>query len=347
MKFRGTHLETNNTKTIEIRRITTKHLTQLMEKGVIHIPNCQRELDHDKVEDFIKVSNENMDHFKYHCPRIQFGLMYDKYYLIDGQHRCNTFKQIYENTGTIHTIDVVITKLNNPKEMENMYYNLNKENTTLAIPIEEMKQAEETRKYYNIIQYLKKTFDESCFSARKNANYKYTIEEFINKLKQIELYKIDGIDTPEKAINFISDKNREFFNSVKIYDYPEDAMDLLFYKKEIPNIENECPMMLKRNNFFDFLKNNEVVPVHKSRRKRKDISKALRMRVWYEKAKVNDYKCYVCKCDITKKDFHTAHIMPYCNGGENKFDNLEATCETCNLQMGDKHMDTYINQVFN
>jgi len=346
MKFRGIKLETNGDNTIEVRSIDTKQLTRLMNDNAICIPTCQRELDEQKVKKFIEVSTDNIDHFKYHCPRIQIGLLFDKYYLIDGQHRCQTFRKIYETTHKIYRIEVVISKLESVEEMEMLYYNLNKENTTLAVPIEELKQAREDRKYYNIVEYLKNTFDESCFAKSKEEKHRYTIERFINKLKKCNIYSMDGIETPKDAIEYIRDKNKKFFDSVIIYNVQDETVrDLVFYKKEIQNIDYECPMMLVRNNFFQFLMNNEI-PTHTSRRKRKQINKALRLRIWNEKALVNDCKCYVCKCDITQNNFHTAHIIPYSSGGENKFDNLEATCETCNLQMGDEHMYTYINKIF-
>lgn len=72
--------------------------------------------------------------------------------------------------------------------------------------------------------------------------------------------------------------------------------------------------------------------------KRKPISAKLR-------AEVLERDKYACvKCGAKAKDgvqLHLNHRLPVSKGGKNSFDNLETTCQECNLGMSDRIISAY------
>lgn len=48
------------------------------------------------------------------------------------------------------------------------------------------------------------------------------------------------------------------------------------------------------------------------------------------------YKCEMCKVDLTFKNFHADHIVPYSLGGKTAVYNGQALCATCNLKKGNR-----------
>ena len=48
------------------------------------------------------------------------------------------------------------------------------------------------------------------------------------------------------------------------------------------------------------------------------------------------YCCEVCGVQLTRKNFHADHKIPYSLGGETAVYNGQALCSTCNLKKGNR-----------
>jgi DNA-binding Lrp family transcriptional regulator len=47
--------------------------------------------------------------------------------------------------------------------------------------------------------------------------------------------------------------------------------------------------------------------------------------------KRDNYKCIYCNKNLTKNNWHLDHVKPLSKNGKNEFNNLAASCKTCNL----------------
>lgn len=50
--------------------------------------------------------------------------------------------------------------------------------------------------------------------------------------------------------------------------------------------------------------------------------------------KYNDFRCAFCGEHLTPIKWHLDHFQPLSRGGKNSFENLEPSCETCNIMKG-------------
>ncbi|MFH1455765.1 MAG: HNH endonuclease signature motif containing protein [archaeon] len=83
-------------------------------------------------------------------------------------------------------------------------------------------------------------------------------------------------------------------------------------------------------------------------KKRKTISKSLRLQVWekYMKNKIEG-KCYCCKIrTIHYTDFQVGHNKAVAKGGNNHISNLRPICGLCNRGMKTKSIEAYRKKHF-
>jgi 5-methylcytosine-specific restriction endonuclease McrA len=85
------------------------------------------------------------------------------------------------------------------------------------------------------------------------------------------------------------------------------------------------------NDFFDALK-PLYEKYHYLKFGRATIGMSQKLRIM----KKTDFKCAICKADLTEKEPHIDHIIPLIKGGGNAESNLQALCWQCNLKKGTK-----------
>jgi 5-methylcytosine-specific restriction endonuclease McrA len=74
--------------------------------------------------------------------------------------------------------------------------------------------------------------------------------------------------------------------------------------------------------------------------RKEKIPQALKQQVWEAYAGRHfQAKCSIvwCKNKMTCWNCHMAHKFPESKGGKTTFENLQPTCATCNLSMGDNY----------
>ena len=75
------------------------------------------------------------------------------------------------------------------------------------------------------------------------------------------------------------------------------------------------------------------------------VPKRIRELVWLEYIGRNfEGKCFSCNEKIDVFSWHAGHIIPNCDEGKATVENLRPICVSCNLSMGKKKMDIFINE---
>jgi len=94
------------------------------------------------------------------------------------------------------------------------------------------------------------------------------------------------------------------------------------------------------NNFYDGKYNNLSI--------KKPIPKHTKIALWNKSygSSAREANCYVCEKIITSTTFHTGHVIPESKGGTTDIGNLRCICPTCNLSMGDKHLEDFKRKCF-
>jgi len=118
---------------------------------------------------------------------------------------------------------------------------------------------------------------------------------------------------------------RKLINSLSIdyflYLYPKliQKQDLRIERFELHNIfMNVLKPVFEKYHYLKF--------------GRPTISMSQKLRIM----KKSDFKCALCKSELTEKEPHIDHIIPLIKGGGNNESNLQALCWECNLKKGSK-----------
>ena len=187
----------------------------------------------------------------------------------------------------------------------------------------------------------RRKFLETKFCSNKPSPFDEFCEEHIalnDELSQSErnMYVfIDSKKNPELDVKFI--------NYRRSYPTPEviairkriNELCLNYYIDYYPELITRQKVRIERwqlaSDFFDVLK-----PVfekfHHLKFGRPTISMSQKLKIM----KKTDFKCAICKADLTEKEPHIDHIIPLIKGGGNAESNLQALCWQCNLKKGTK-----------
>lgn len=79
--------------------------------------------------------------------------------------------------------------------------------------------------------------------------------------------------------------------------------------------------------------------------KRNNIPLKVRQMTWRKYiGDTMDGKCWCCDYSISIENWHAGHVIAYSKGGPNSVDNLRPLCQGCNLSMGNRPMQDYVNE---
>jgi len=114
-----------------------------------------------------------------------------------------------------------------------------------------------------------------------------------------------------------------------------NSLSINYYLDLYPELITREKLRFERwhllSDFYDALK-----PVyekyHYLKFGRPTISMSQKLRIM----KKTDFKCAICKAELTEKEPHIDHIIPLIKGGGNAESNLQALCWQCNLKKGTK-----------
>lgn len=298
----------------------------------------QTDLDEQKVEDMKKAYLKNPDYLVYKnkiVVAVVFNSLSDDYklYVVDGQHRMEMAKVLFENEDINDYLTICYYKIESDKKMKELFREINRDSFKNSKYVS-LNEFQET--LYDLVKFHFKNNYSLYFPDKKSPiNKRHSMTEFLDLL--VERGYFDMFDNFDKLIQDIESKNKSFNKLIDYQEYWAQTPEF-FYKDEQTCVKNGFIISLKNNNFIDYLMDSTVVPDHVFKNQKKAISPKLRIQVW--KKEFENYEAYCpfhrCKNIIHNglNGFHCGHIVSEFNGGETTLDNLRPICSSCNSRMG-------------
>ena len=339
-------------KNCGIKKIDTKHIIEYLDKGIIIIPKFQRELEEDKIDsienEFIERHKNDENYLIKHGYTLSLCKIGNKkeIYLIDGQHRIEAMKRIY-NKGYNPDIIVRIQLCSNLEQMKTDFKQLNS-NSKIPILYKCFENDFIQELLLDIKQQLKVEYG-SAFNKSKNINSnsnRLHLDSFL------ELFDLDRLNKETKTKTTLYQELIDINDEISYMLENDEEKETRYYithadKKIIDN----CGFYLSLKNIewmerlydsnYDF--NFKPITYKKS-----NIPKSLSKKVYDRDVGSREYigPCFVCTNEITRDSGHIGHIIPEYLGGETHLDNLKAICAGCNLSMGTQNLIGYKNKYF-
>jgi hypothetical protein len=215
-------------------------------------PAYQSDIDNDKIVTFQDIYKNNIGYFNCAVEPITFGYISDNnfkdtLFLINGQHRIRAIMNL-SKSGFKNKINVTLITFTDINEMKDHYFKINKDSTKVPFFADDINKYKYNNIYKNLIPLLKtqlKPYISSCKSKLI-----YTTKEIIELMQTVDFLEIYNIDSAENAlIQFIQ------INDTAMTYYNDTNYSLS--KKERDVINNDLPLLLKQNNLFDVIFNND------------------------------------------------------------------------------------------
>ena len=306
----------------------------------IEKPNEQGSLDSDKVE-LMKMEYLQNPHFLRFKNRIVIGVLNGTWYIIDGQHRIEMSKELYNDHNINDELIFCWYTCTNESEMRELFNSINHDSSKNKFYIQ---QTNFDQMNSNEFCKLLKKYHKNSFSKKKSTKGKIkTIEELRDELIQINYFENNNNITALYR-EFI-EKNKEFSEIARFKIELENNPDN-FYVPEIKHIQDNIIFSLKNTNFIQWLQDNTIDPIHRHKKGKKRISKKLRDECWIKEYGITEVAvCPISSCSITiyknSKEWHAGHIISEYNGGLTTLCNLRPICNSCNLDMGTNNWCNY------
>ena len=328
--------------------------SELIELKILK-PEIQRIVEPLKVEEIIQYQLDfykKHNHFNFMAsgPICNIHYLEDNYFLIDGQHRFEALKDLYNNKGHNISVCVLFVKVESIEELNDNYFMINN-NTSLPdftsyfsinkkIPEQ---VAQEIQTEYRTV------WSQKPRAYRPNLYFNY----FQDSLAFI-CEKLPTITTADDLKNKIYEYNKilaarpkdKFKVSDKIYNKARESglyLGLLKYESGEPGD-------------YGYIWAKEIVEYYSGERikktiknKKKSVPKKLKSDIWdkYIGNKIGEVYCICCnKNKICQANFHAGHIISEKNGGSININNIIPICNLCNQSMSTKNMDEYIKEYY-
>jgi 5-methylcytosine-specific restriction endonuclease McrA len=309
-------------------------------------PTFQADLDEDKIDEMVQSYLEYPSHFVSQLlltiANVKIGND-EINYIMDGQHRMEMIKKLYENYKTNENVIIAVHFLKTEDDLLKLFNNLNKDST------KNLKYVKlDIFKKHEIVQFrtlISMRYQERYAKTKSKSVYIKTVNEFIEELHDKKFFEKNKLSLDE-TIKLIDSKHIEYFNELQYLENVGNNPSA-FYKDEVNVInKHKNVMFLKNNNFVDFISCDELPNHHTYKEKRCSISHGKRCEVWdNEFCDVVKGVCPVIDCTqmLYKKDkgFQCGHIISVKNGGSNELDNLRPICANCNSKMSSTNWTIY------
>jgi hypothetical protein len=356
--------------------------TELLLKPITYIidnykvPEIQRIVDNTHIDRMIK--DQKLEYTRYNTFSmiqsftVAYNLQENKGYILDGQHRMETYSRLREQGYNINDVIVPVVQynVNSDEEVNDYFYKINKHSPIR--PIFNIASGEK-----DIIQKLVNYYTEKYFKGHYNDEDNDKIMDRYN-CPHISLHNLGKHIKSRNIIDILSKYNKttdDFITIVKnINAFFETALmndlcygsyvnhfinkyELCRKKQEKTKCPNACFLGIFRNfEWLDIaihiLSNSADIDVEghgivkklllKCEKKRESIPYDIRKNVW-KKYNTGDMtgKCYVCDNVIEFKEMECSHVIAYALGGDNSLDNLQPCCKSCNRDMDIMNLDEY------
>lgn len=330
----------------------------------IRKPNIQRILDGDKIKEIVKLQD---DYYKSGNKCFNFMGAINIHscnekklnYLVDGQHRYESLKELYNNHNYKNeNVLIEVVNVNTEKELINNYTMINKNTELPEFPDDIDKNIPEETALYFMGKYPD-IFVTNKRTKRPHIN-KNLFQEALGVLNSEINKRLSCKLNKEDLIEIITEKN-DRMRKWPIESYESKIRKMKSwgtYKILCDNYGFYLGMYTScdRDNFlFKWVRDiihertgEEIKKVRKKSNKRK-IPKVKRELIW--KRYIGDClesKCYCCDITtISALNFECGHINAEINGGDESIENLRPICSSCNKGMGVKNMYEYMEKNYN
>jgi hypothetical protein len=316
---------------LTIKKYTFNKINDSLERNELILPDCQNSLIDEKVEGLIKSYKKNKEFW--HIKKIiTIGKLDKKLYIIDGQHRIEASKILYE-IGERDDLLFHIYECNNEDDIRKLFNETNYDSV-------------KNHNYINSATFIQVKMDNFTKLLKKECKDHFgkrdlkKIETFRNELNEIDFFNL--YDNSEDLFSYLIKKSVEYYELAN-YEENLNTNESLFYQTELKPLRNRICFSTTRNNFIQFLKDSDTKILHKFKARKKRITKQLKNKVWSKYYQTDEDMCPINNCTnyIFKNDFEAGHIIAESNGGETILENLRPICKSCNCSMGNKNWFEY------
>lgn len=315
----------------------------------IQTPNEQRIIDQTKVTDIVAYQ---LDYLKHNGSCNFLGVVNihlcnedGRYYLVDGQHRMASLRQMFNTHAHDVEFFIEIVTVETREELKHNYNIINKNTPLPEFPETVDKNIPETvsvyfqNKYpnvwshssrahrpllfFNFFQETVGIISEHMPDIKGNKMIEYLEQYNTDVLSTLPFTSFQGVN--EKM--WIKAKEQGFYYGLFTYS-TNDKYGYGWSKRIIEHYTNTK------------LKGTKI-------KKKQTIPKKVKDDSWDRNigSSVGEVLCIVC--DMTKinsKTFEGGHIISEHNGGQVNIDNILPICHQCNLSMGSVNMNEYVEK---
>ena len=308
-------------------------------------PEYQGSLDEDRVNNMISEYLKNPLYLKFK-DKIIIGNLNDTWYCVDGQHRLEMIKRLYsENNIANDSINFCWYKCNDEEYMKELFMSVNYDSTKNKYYIES--DAFDQIKICEFTKLLKNSYKSYFANKKTERGKKYTIEEFRDKLIELDYFKNDVFNDAKEILDHIKFENDEY-HKLNRYDVTIKNNDLdIYYKDEQKCIVDKIIFTLKNTNFLDWLQDKNELPYHPPKKSKEKISSYKKKKVWEKEFGIfENGMCPISFCNTIlnnsqNKNWECGHIISEFNNGPTEPYNLRPICKNCNSSMGSKNWYVY------
>jgi len=322
----------------------TVAISELYQLNIITPKDVQRMLDMERVNEMVSYQESHFDKhgFLYNIGDMvclkskEFGMIM---YLLDGQHRFETFKRVQHLAPTTQVSLIII---DNDIYKEDIHEIFNRINTSVPVPnyLKDTISKAKFKELESLIQHYSLYFSTSSKPQRPNVN----IELHINE----DLAMSDAgkeLKTAQELLEFLEFSNNVFERSLsKMISTSE------FNRLKKPKAGRHLylgfhrDLRLSEPTLFEAYKMNdsEFVLGTKPKSKRDKIPKEVKRLIWErDYGNVFKGKCPFCPKETDASGFEIGHKIPWSKSGNDHPDNLFLLCSECNKQMGNKSYEEF------
>lgn len=318
------------------------------------IPNIQRIRDDDKVSDIISYQ---CDFFRRHqyfnimgVINIHFCAENTTYYLIDGQHRYEAFKQMYQKMGHDISIAVEYVQVKTMEQVKENYQLINKNTPLPDFPENIDKNIPET-----VAQYFKDKYP-NIWSKNTRARRPHLYFNFFQEALGFLTEKLQ-LKSSDKLQELLESYNSKL-SQWNIKQFPD-------HKSLNENIIKKCKELGFYLGMYKHVSDNfgykwvqaiieietgvKIKDDSKNKSGKSKIPKKLKNDSW-DKYVGKEHGITLCICcnntQIDSKSFVGGHIISEKNGGKINIDNIVPICSECNSSMGSTNMNIFMENYY-
>jgi 5-methylcytosine-specific restriction endonuclease McrA len=300
-------------------------------------PINQRIIINNKVNDIIKYQLEYIKKHNYHnfigTINIHYLSPKDEYYLVDGQHRLEAIKILYNKYAHNYDYNIEFITVGSKEQLRENFNILNQNTPLPEFPTDIDKSIpEQTANYF---QYTyPNVWNEKLRAQRPKIHFNHFQEALGIIVKELK------IKTKEELIKLMEEKNKEL--SLRDYNVSDKMLNEAKSNKFYFGL-----FLHTSNNEFQYQWVNELINKEFKNIKEK-IPKALRDDVWDKYLEdISATLCPVCNIrKIKNTNFEAGHILSEKENGKTNIDNLFPICSKCNKSMATKNMKDYVKKYY-